>query len=55
MTVESTELVDAALDNGRLARFGDRLVCQGCGWSGPVAAVGLVAGHVRECGELGSA
>ncbi len=43
------ETVDAAIAEGRLVAFGDRLVCQGCGWSGSAAAVGLVAEHVGEC------
>ena len=45
------ETVDAAIAEGRLVAFGDRLVCQGCGWSASAAAVGLVAEHIRGCGE----
>ena len=47
--IDAPRVVDEALAAGRLVAFGGRLVCQGCGWSGPVAAVGLAAAHVEAC------
>lgn len=52
--IDAPRVVDEALAAGRLVAFGGRLVCQWCGWSGPVAAVGLAAAHVRGCPREGA-
>ena len=47
--IDAPRVVDEALAAGRLVAFGGRLVCQWCGWSGPVAVVGFVVVFVRGC------
>ena len=49
--VDAVETVDGALGDGRLLVVGDYLMCQACGWAVRASAVGLVAEHVRGCGE----
>lgn len=52
--IDAPRVGDEAIAAGRLVAFGGRLVCQGCGWTGPVAAVGLAAAHVRGCPREGA-
>ena len=54
IVIDAPRVVDEALAAGRLVEFGGRLVCQWCGWAGPVAAVGLAAAHVRGCPREGA-
>ena len=49
--VDAVETVDGALGDGRLLVVGDYLMCRACGWAQRASAVGLVAEHVRGCGE----